>query len=84
MITCRNCCRVVQINESNDKSRVKDISMKPYRIFADQDLEASGKLVCLESTIIAEQDRPLLLFVYEKIWWARIRCKGRKSSDLHW
>ena len=39
----------------------KEISIKPYRIFAD-DLEASGSLVCIDSTIAA--DRPLILFVY--------------------
>lgn len=39
----------------------REILIKPYRIFSD-DLEASGKLVCVDCTLAA--DRPLAIFVY--------------------
>ncbi len=39
----------------------KEISIKPYRIFAD-DLEVSGELICIDSTLAA--DRPFILYVY--------------------
>lgn len=41
----------------------KEISVKPYRIFAD-DLEASGNLICIDSTLTG--DRPFILFVYKE------------------
>ena len=58
-----NCCRVVHIR-SGSAGQEDEIVLKPYKIFADQDLEASGRLVCIESTTLEDQGRPLLLFVY--------------------
>ena len=61
----RNCCRVVHVKPGG-VGRGEEIVVKPYKIFADQDLEAAGRLVCLESTSLVDQGRPLLLFVYEE------------------
>ena len=69
-----NCCRVVRVRAATSATEasgsaasagsVETLEATPYKIFADQDLEASGRLLCLESTVLADQGRPLLLFVY--------------------
>lgn len=65
LLHIQNCCRVVHV-KSGGVNRGEDIMVKPYKIFADQDLEAAGRLVCLESISLVDQRRPLLLFVYEE------------------
>lgn len=65
LIHIRNCCRVVHVKPGG-VGRGEEIVVKPYKIFADQDLEAAGRLVCLESISLIDQGRPILLFVYEE------------------
>ena len=64
-----NCCRVVHVRSGGDGVNSREgadvLEVKPYKIFADQDLEASGRLVCLESTTLSDLERPLILFVYK-------------------